>query len=248
MAGTFSKPPRALPFSMFAPIAANSTLPAIPGGWTTRTVRVGHRSLRVTLPAEPDAFLDDPAVLAANRQSDYMPYWSYLWPAALEMANFVGNHTWPPGDSALEIGAGIGLVGLAGWYAGLEVNFSDYDPTAVTAALYNARQNGFPQARGFVIDWQTPPPLSTARILACDVLYEQRQHQPLLRFLDRVLIPDGVAWFGDPGRHHAAAFVERARQDGFEVELRSASDQRVTDLPPSEFRVIAVRRDADDRE
>ena len=52
------------------------------------------QTLRITLPASPDAFLDDPEVLAANRQSDYMPYWSYLWPASLETAVAVLNHDW----------------------------------------------------------------------------------------------------------------------------------------------------------
>jgi predicted nicotinamide N-methyase len=52
------------------------------------------RALRVTLPASPDAFLDDPEVLAANRRDDYMPYWSYLWPTSLETAVSVLNHDW----------------------------------------------------------------------------------------------------------------------------------------------------------
>ena len=32
-----------------------------------------RRARCVTLPASPDAFLDDPEVLAANRRDDYMP-------------------------------------------------------------------------------------------------------------------------------------------------------------------------------
>src|SRR5262245_61172912 len=54
--------------------------------------------MRVTLPASPDAFLDDPEVLAANRRDDYMPYWSYLWPASLETAVAVLNHAWSQFD------------------------------------------------------------------------------------------------------------------------------------------------------
>ena len=73
--------------------AANG-LPSIPGGWSQRDFVLAGRTLRVTLPASPDAFLDDPQVLAANRRDDYMPYWSYLWPASLETAVAVLNHNW----------------------------------------------------------------------------------------------------------------------------------------------------------
>jgi 2-polyprenyl-3-methyl-5-hydroxy-6-metoxy-1,4-benzoquinol methylase len=69
-------------------------LPTIPGGWTTRDFVLAGRTLRVTLPASPDAFLDDPDVLAANRRDDYMPYWSYLWPTSLETAVAVLTHEW----------------------------------------------------------------------------------------------------------------------------------------------------------
>jgi predicted nicotinamide N-methyase len=71
-----------------------SALPPIPGGWSQRDFVIAGRTLRVTLPASPDAFLDDPDVLAANRRDDYMPYWSYVWPASLETAVAVLNHDW----------------------------------------------------------------------------------------------------------------------------------------------------------
>ncbi len=94
-------------------IPAVADLPSIPGGWTKRDFLLAGHTLRVTLPASPDAFLDDPEVLAANRRDDYMPYWSYLWPTSLETAVAVLKHDWPPGTRALEIGAGIALTGLA---------------------------------------------------------------------------------------------------------------------------------------
>src|SRR5262249_21314677 len=118
-----------------------TSLPEIPGGWAERDFALAGPTLRVTLPASPDAFLDDPDVLAANRRDDYMPYWSYLWPTALETAVAVLNHEWQPGTAALEIGAGIALTGLAALASGLRVVFSDYDRQAIDLALYNARAN-----------------------------------------------------------------------------------------------------------
>jgi len=79
--------------------SAATELPAIPGGWTIRDFVLAGRTMRVTLPASPDAFLDDPDVLAANRRDDYMPYWSYLWPTSLETAVAVLNHDWSTKNS-----------------------------------------------------------------------------------------------------------------------------------------------------
>src|SRR4051812_25825489 len=115
-----------------------AVLPQIPGGWTQRAFTLGGRSLSLTLPADPDAFLDDPEVHARHDRDGYMPYWSYLWPTSLETAAYVLQSTWTPGTEALEIGAGTGLTGLAGLLAGLDVTFSDYDALSVEVCLLNA--------------------------------------------------------------------------------------------------------------
>ena len=68
-----------------------------------------------------------------------MPYWPYLWPAAYAMSAAVLRENWPPGAAALEIGAGIGLVGLA--HRGRTARFlgeNDAKIAALTTAEVNA--------------------------------------------------------------------------------------------------------------
>ncbi|MFO0919991.1 MAG: methyltransferase, partial [Planctomycetaceae bacterium] len=122
-----------------------SDLPAVPGGWTETNYQIDDRTLRLTLPALPDAFLDDPEVQAAHDKSEYMPYWAYLWPSAVHMARLVYRAEWQAGREVLELGAGIGLVGLAALARGDSVTFSDYEPQAVQLALHNAALNGLSQ-------------------------------------------------------------------------------------------------------
>jgi predicted nicotinamide N-methyase len=194
-------------------------LPPIPGGWTTRDFHLADTTLRITLPAQPDAFLDDPAVLAANRRDDYMPYWSYLWPASLETAVAVLKHDWAPGTEALEIGAGIALTGQAALARGLKVSFSDYDQQAIDLALFNSRQNGTAQnAEGLLIDWRTPIDRQFPVIFGCDVIYEKQNHRPILGLLEKMLAPDGQAWISDPGRHQADAFLELLADSPFQSQ------------------------------
>jgi predicted nicotinamide N-methyase len=196
-------------------------LPEIPGGWTTRDFLLAGRTLKVTLPAFPDAFLDDPQVLAANRRDDYMPYWSYLWPTSLETAVAVLRRPWPAGTEALEIGAGIALTGLAALSSGLRVAFSDYDRQALALAAHNAAQNGLGHlAEELFLDWRQPAARRFSVIFGCDVIYEKQNHEPILGLLEAMLAPEGEAWITDPGRHQADAFLERLGQRPFSVEHR----------------------------
>ncbi|MEX0702619.1 MAG: methyltransferase [Planctomycetales bacterium] len=219
----------------------DSPLPEIPGGWSERALSVGERRFVLTLPAAPDDFLDDPEVLAENRRDDFMPYWAYLWPAAPPLAEVVLRTEWPAGLRALELGAGIGLVGLAAAAAGLQVTFSDYRPEPVELAVFNADKHGF-RAEGMVLDWRDPRPERFPLVLASDVLYETRNHQPLLRVLEAMLEPEGVCWIGDAGRVAAEPFPAAARAAGFQVALRDAFGNPRDDMPIGEFRLLVVTR------
>lgn len=220
-------------------------LPDIPGGWTQRDIRVEGRSWRIVLPADPDAFLDDPDIQAENRRSDFMPYWPHLWPASLQMAALVLREPWPAGTTFLEIGSGIGLVGLAPLALGHEVTFSDYAPTAVQLSLHNARLNGFSRARGEVFDWRNPPDRSFSVILGCEVIYEPGNHSLVLDVLDKMLPDGGVCWIGDPGRSHAERFVPLARQRGYSVELRDGRGAPRDSTRMNEFQLLILRRRQD---
>jgi predicted nicotinamide N-methyase len=225
-------------------------LPPIPGGWTTEEVEVAGRAFRLTRPADPDAFLDDPEVHEKNRKSGYMPYWSYLWPGALPMARLVLQGDWAPATRALEIGSGIGLVGLAGLAAGLKVTFSDYDAQSLQLALHNAAQNNLAGAQGLLFDWRDPPEQKFPVVLGCEVIYEAGLHDLVLGVLDRMLAEGGVCWIGDPGRQYAPGFFAKASARGYDVEIRDRDfallplgDGR-PDLPIGQFRLQILRRRA----
>ena len=129
-------------------------LPPLAGGWVRQERTLGERSLQLWLPADPDALLDDDRVQARNRLDDYMPYWAWLWGSADTFALLLLAHGWAPGTRVLELGAGVGVVGLAALVAKLNVTFSDMEAVAVQLAQRNARENGFEGARGWVVDWR----------------------------------------------------------------------------------------------
>jgi predicted nicotinamide N-methyase len=217
-------------------------LPGIPGGWTERAWTIAGREFRLTLPAAPDAFLDDPAVAAAHARDEYMPYWAYLWPASLAISAAVLRQPWPAGTPMLELGAGVGLVGLAALAAGYRVTITDYDPVAVELAVYNAHRHGFDQVRGQVLDWRAPGTQRYPVLLGCELLYEDRNHELLIDVCRALLEDDGVAWFGDGGRVRAERFRRLAEAAGFSVRLFDEAGDPLPALHVGRYQLLQLRR------
>jgi predicted nicotinamide N-methyase len=212
------------------------------GGWTSRVIDVGWTIVTLAVPNDPDSLLADEEVLEANRRDDYMPYWASLWPAASEMARALQHACWPAGTRVLEVGCGLGLVGIAGLLRGWAVNMTDYEPQALRAAAINAECNGYPDVRTGVLDWRHPPAEQYPAILACDVLYEPRHHDPILNLLDQMLTPDGCAWIGEPGRTPAMQFHHAATDAGFAVTVRNADGERQSFPTRGQFQILELRR------
>ncbi|WP_339908618.1 class I SAM-dependent methyltransferase [Symmachiella dynata] len=207
-------------------------LPEVAGGWRVERIHVGQHDFKICRPADPDALLD----VATD---DNIPYWAYLWPTSYDLAAWILESESQPSGAVLELGCGIGLVGVAGLTAGWQVTLSDYEPFAVQVALANARLNGFPNAQGSILDWRESPPQQYATIVGCDVTYERADHKPLLNLLDAALLPDGTAWLADCNRAATEEFLTAAREHGDEISSR---DLPAIDFPDRPKSASVVRR------
>ena len=215
---------------------ASSPGGAVPAGWCVHHLTVAGRTFELLGPARPDALLD---ALTDQDEASTSPYWAALWPAATQLAEFVLQRNWPAGGSALELGCGLGLVGIAGLSAGLRVTFSDLVPLAVTTANQNALKNGLKPVDGIVLDWRNPPRCSYSTVLGSDVLFDGDLQIPLLETLDAVLAGGGECWLGDPGRSAAESFAERAAGRGYSVEIWDEWDRSI--LAPTVGNYMLIR-------
>src|SRR4051812_15002263 len=120
--------------SMNAELPPRPPLPETPwdalGPLVREDVFIEGRTYCIVRPGESDRLLDHPTVRSAFAADEYMPYWADLWPAARMLAKAVVREPWAPGLTALEVGCGLGLPGVAALSVGLRVLFSDYDATA----------------------------------------------------------------------------------------------------------------------
>lgn len=216
------------------------SLPTIPGGWGSEIVQTCGATLDLWLPRQPDAFLDDPDVIQANQRDDYMPYWATLWPGAKIMAQLIDCAPWPRDAELLELGAGVGLVGLAALSLGARVVFSDYDPVAVQVCRYNAVRNHLPDPEALTLDWRSPPARQFSAIVGCEVTYDPKLHEPLLATLQLMLSKEGVCWLGDPGRYWSKQFYQLASRQ-FQVKILDKQLQTCSYLSEREFQIFELR-------
>jgi predicted nicotinamide N-methyase len=201
-------------------------------------LEIAGRRILLDLPADPESLLN----AAATHQDSMDPYWGILWDAARHTAACVLRTAWQPQLRVLEIGCGAGLVGVAGLLSGLHITFSDHVPDAVQLAVHNAAINGFGNAQGQVLDWHAAASKQFDFILASDVLYERRLHQPLLKFVQHALPADGFCCIGDPGRQDLPEFLALAKNAGWHVRLQDAAQQVIQQPQVSQFCWIQLSR------
>jgi predicted nicotinamide N-methyase len=157
-------------------------------------------------PEATDRIPNHPALRASFAESEYVPYWTELWPAARMLAKILVREPLPEGVEALEVGCGLGLPGVVALSRGLRVIFSDYDPAALAFAAQNARLNGHSAFDTLRLDWRSPPEnLAVPLVLGSDLIYEVSSVEPLVGLLRRVLLPGGVCLLTDlervPAQH-----------------------------------------------
>ncbi|MBA3947592.1 MAG: methyltransferase domain-containing protein [Herpetosiphonaceae bacterium] len=216
---------------------------AVPAYTFRRITRLEQRLTRrfaladtaITLPrtgisyriARPAAF--DPLLLAAaNDPEDHLPYWTLVWPSGIALADRVLMECEQfVGQRVLELGCGLGITATAAVAAGASVVVTDYAATALLICQLNALRNTGRTPITLQLNWRRPPfalwswaQTPFAHVLAADVLYEERDVEPLLHLVERLLAPEGMLWLAEPGRPVARHFIEAALQRGWHDEVR----------------------------
>jgi len=176
---------------------------------------LGELELVLACPTDPESLIDE----RRFEENEFLPYWADLWPSGRALAQYVATLDLT-GKFVLELGCGLALPSFAAAAAGARVLATDWAPECIELAALNAAANDLAVSAA-VLDWTTPRNLGAERydvVAAADVLYEQRNAEPLLRLLEGAVAANGEVLIADPGRRHAPAFFERAREEGWSVE------------------------------
>jgi predicted nicotinamide N-methyase len=165
----------------------------------SETLAVGDIELSLLRPESPEALIDE----TAFEHDEFLPYWAELWPASLALAAALPDVA---GVRVVELGCGLGVPSLVAAARGAEVTATDWAADAVDLLRENAARNGL-ELRVEVRDWREPWDERFDLVLAADVLYEQRNVEPLLERLHE-LAPRALV--GLAGRPYEADFLGKA--------------------------------------
>ncbi len=120
------------------------------------------------------------------------PLWSKIWEASLILADELAGMPVLPQRTFLEIGSGLGLVGVVAASFGHAVTMTEYDPHALAFARANAQLNRCSNLRVEHLDWHQPHLVERFDIIAgSEVIYHERDFEPLQGVFRKFLKPGG---------------------------------------------------------
>jgi predicted nicotinamide N-methyase len=186
------------------------------------TIPGRERIVEVIRPADIDLLLDR----SEDDPEQNLPYWAEIWPSGIALAREIDREpALVQGLPVLELGSGIGITAAVAVACGANLTITDYAPESLILARLTCHLHAGTQPQARQVNWRDPAAnLLQANgerwpvVLAADVLYEERDIEPVFAVFDRILAPGGMVWLADPGRRPAGIALERARERGWEIE------------------------------
>jgi predicted nicotinamide N-methyase len=165
------------------------------------TITIAEKSFEIRRVRNIDILLD--AIPEDEfKMDEKMPYWADIWPSSIALAEFIiENQKDFFGKTILELGCGLGLVGIAASSIGADVIFTDYDLHALNFTRENFYRNFKRSATVQLLDWRNPGDMNNYNcIVAADVIYEKRWLEPIIDVIDKKLAANGTAYVANPDR------------------------------------------------
>lgn len=188
-------------------------------------IGINGKPFQFLLPRTIDRFIDPDDPIKG------FPLWAKIWPAATVLADYLDRLPVDPQRRILEIGSGIGLVGVVAAAAGHRVTITDYNRHALNFAAANAALNGCPDTRVVRLDWTRPEPAHPYDlIVGSEVIYKENDIEPLLSLFQRCLKPAGAIVLVEEMRQSLTHFFKRIQSTHLTRirKKRLRSDQEVT--------------------
>ena len=152
----------------------------------SRDLTIHGRKFSFVVPKRIDAFIDFDNIVNG------FPLWAKIWEPSWILAGYVAKY--PPSrfNKILEIGSGIGVVGIVAASFGHDVTLTEYDENALQFASANAELNNCPDVKICRLDWHRPEIKGRFdTIMGSEVMFHERDIDPLLNLFRTYLKPKG---------------------------------------------------------
>lgn len=186
-------------------------------------------AVAVVRPQDIDALLDE----SADDPEQNLPYWAEIWPSGIALAGaLIQEPELVVGKPVLELGSGVGITAAVALHLGAQLIAADYARESIALTRLTCRIHTGQEPETRRINWRSPDAdLMQAdgspwpAVLAADVLYEERDIDPVLGVLGRILAPDGLVWLAEPGRRPSQLALEHAAEQGWSITSSTWSAQ-----------------------
>lgn len=194
----------------------------------TRESVIGSRPFRFFVPTSLEPFLNQEDLL------HQFPLWAKIWEASLVLAHRLATTPPTEGQRWLELGAGLGVVGIVAAAFQHDVTITEYDPDALNFIRANAELNGCKPRDVLRLDWRQPDLRKRFdRIVGSELIYNEKDFPALGDLFHVLLKPEGEILLAGEIRRTNQAFLDLMQKD-YHIEiarnaLRSDED-RITVL------------------
>jgi predicted nicotinamide N-methyase len=194
----------------------------------TVEMTIGGRRFRLLTPKSIDPFIDPNDLLRG------FPLWAKIWEASWVLADYLSGIPPDSQRSLLEIGGGLGLVGIVAASFGHRITTTENNPDALQFARANAALNGCSSLQIVPLDWHLPildnrdkaphPDGSDVRecnpgdergydlIVGSEVIYHQRDFEPLENLFHNQLKSGGEIIIAAAMRQIFADFLKKMQK------------------------------------
>ncbi len=180
----------------------------------TTPVTINGQTLKLFTPASIDRFINPDDMM------DNFPLWAKIWEASGVLASYLAGMPPNPMKTMLEIGCGLGMVGIAVARAGHRITMTELNPDALNFARANALANDCPQIAIERLDWNDPQLDGRFdTIVGSETVYKTEDIDGLEALFDRYLNPGGTIILAEGVRRTGVDFWERLR-DRYDVKTR----------------------------
>ena len=190
----------------------------------TVDVAIRNRKFSFLVPKSLDRFIDPENIF------NKFPLWAKIWEPCLILADHLASMPVNPEKSFLEIGSGLGLVGIVASLFGHKVTMTEYNHDALNFAKASAHINNCSNLEIMELDWNKPELKGTFdRIIGCEVIYKEESFYPILRLFRTYLKEDGEILLAERPRRSSIEFF-RQMSERFNVRaqkkiIRNGSDE-----------------------
>ncbi len=135
------------------------------------TRKINGQVIRLLTPSDLDELLGGQNPL--DNMSGF-PFWFRQWESGIVLAHTLVMHPDPQGRRLLELGAGLGLAGLAAAMVGFNVTLSDNEEMILDFQRVSSAANGLSRIASIKLDLLDLPELESFDVIAgAEILFKE---------------------------------------------------------------------------